>query len=82
MYCTADPLNDSETSQPGAPRHLLPMLSSQDLVSSGVRDRARPSACATEHDSAGCSPRYAGRRVRASVDDGRPGCAFGGERDS
>jgi arabinan endo-1,5-alpha-L-arabinosidase len=33
MYCTADPLNDSETSQPGAPRHLLPMLSSQDLVS-------------------------------------------------
>jgi arabinan endo-1,5-alpha-L-arabinosidase len=33
MYCTSDPLNDSETSRPGAPvSHRLPMLASRDLV--------------------------------------------------
>ena len=33
MYCTTNPLNDSETSRPGAPvRHRLPMLVSRNLV--------------------------------------------------
>ena len=33
MYCTSDPLNDSETSRPGGIRfHRLPMLVSRDLV--------------------------------------------------
>lgn len=33
MYCTSDPLNDRETSQPGAAvSHRLPMLTSRDLV--------------------------------------------------
>ena len=33
MYCTTNPLNDSETSRPGAPiSHRLPMLVSRNLV--------------------------------------------------